>query len=91
MFSSEVWKRRFVFLPRGQRCLYFFDQQTDERPKQLIEFGADCMVQRADEYVKDCDWSFGLFHPNGKIFFLCADTQSERDAWIAVISEAVAD
>ena len=69
--------------------LYYFETPADQKPKGVIEVGHDCLVQTADEYVTDSTFSFGLFHPGGKIFFLCAESDEDRLAWIAAFNKAL--
>ncbi len=81
----KSWKKKWCVL--SGRSLYYFEKETDQKPKGVIEMGQDCIVQKADEYVGgDVLYTFGLFHPNGKLFFLCAENEAERTAWIDAIN-----
>jgi hypothetical protein len=81
----KSWKKKWCVL--NGRSLYYFEKETDQKPKGVIEMGQDCIVQPADEYVGgDVLHTFGLFHPNGKLFFLCAENGAERTAWIEAIN-----
>lgn len=83
----KSWKRKWCVL--NGTSLYYFENPTDQKPKGVIEMGSDCLVQKADEYTGGAECSFGLFHPGGKIFFLCADSENEREAWIQTLSDAL--
>ncbi len=37
----------------------------------------------------ECFFTFGLFHPNGKLFFLCAENEKDREQWIEAINSVL--
>ena len=84
----KSWKRKWCVL-QG-RSLYYFEKETDQKPKGVIEMGHDCIVQVADEYVGNEGLStFGMFHPNGKLFFLGADSAADREKWMEAINSVL--
>lgn len=83
----KSWRKKWFIL--NGTSLYYFETDKDLRAKGFIEIGSDCLVQKADEYTNGQEFSFGLFHPGGRIFFFSAESEGEREAWIATLSEVV--
>ena len=84
----KSWRKKWYVL--NGKALYYFESATDQKPKGMIEMGSDCIVQAADEYISgEVMFSFGLFHPNGKLFFLQAESASDREAWMEAINKVL--
>lgn len=62
----------------------------------MIEFGPDCVARKADAKdvrdVKEGDFPLGLYHSvGGQKFFVCAESEQDREAWIAALNNNAED
>jgi hypothetical protein len=82
----KSWRKKWYVL--NGTSLYYFESPKDQKPKGRIEMGGDCIVQKADEYIGGAIlYTFGLFHPGGKIFFLQAESVKDREDWISALNK----
>jgi hypothetical protein len=44
-----------------------------------------CVIQEADQHTKK-DFSFGIYSSGKRTFFLCAETESDRESWIEALT-----
>lgn len=67
--------------------LYYFDSRDSDTPNGSVPLGG-CFIQATDELTRK-KFSFGLFHPERRTFFLVAESMQDMKSWVDVLNEKI--
>jgi hypothetical protein len=79
------WKKRW-FVLKGDALYYFATAQSEETLGSVPLEGS--FLQPADEHTRK-KFSFGIFHPARRTFFLVADSKQEMQEWVDIIQSKI--
>jgi len=79
------WKKRW-FVLKGD-SLYYFDDKRSDTPNGSVPLEG-CFIQGTDELTRK-KFSFGLFHPERRTFFLVADSKQIMQEWVDVLNDKI--
>jgi hypothetical protein len=79
------WKKRW-FVLKGDALYYFATPQSEETLGSVPLEGS--FLQPADEHTRK-KFSFGIFHPARRTFFLVADSKQEMQEWVDIIQSKI--
>jgi hypothetical protein len=79
------WKKRW-FVLKGDSMYYFAGPQSEEPLGSIALEGS--FLQAADEHTRK-KFSFGIFHPARRTFFLVADTKQEMQEWVDMVQAKI--
>jgi hypothetical protein len=79
------WKKRW-FVLKGDSLYYFASPQSEETLGSIALEGS--FLQAADEHTRK-KFSFGIFHPARRTFFLVADSKQEMQEWVDMVQAKI--
>jgi len=83
--SIKTWKRRWFTLKNY--VLSYYKSQGDPEPKGKIEVSGSTVVRASNNKNKKPN-CFEVTTPT-RIFYICADTEEERDSWVQALNESI--
>ena len=82
--SVRSWKKRWFVLK--DRCLYYYAEPTDAKPKGMFLLPSYEMQLAQNELKRD--FAFRAYHPTARTYYFVANNTVVMEKWIRALKEA---